>query len=132
MPHQCFFNGDKLDGVLHFLYTSYPNDYFSLVTVSSTSHHGNFVPDNAIDFDESKYWHPEYPRDPGEYLQVDLVNHFVTLQAYSIQTSNLNPNEAHPKHWAFSASYNNESWTEPFEYVDEEGQMNSNLRSFFL
>ena len=134
MPHPCHFNGDKLDGALKYLYNTHTSEnYPKFVSASCSSHHYTYIPENAIDFNETTIWHPAYPNDgPGDYVQIDLLHHFLIIEAYTIQTSNLPPDSAHPKDWAFSASFDNKTWSEEFRYIDSDEQMNGNLKKLVV
>ena len=131
MPIKCFFTGDKLKGALYFLYNTYSDQYSQIVKASGECY-SVLVPENAIDFNPSTIWHSKVTNQTGEYLQIDLKGYYMTLDAYSIQTSNLSPGNAHPKHWGFEASFDGISYSKRLDYVDEEGQMNSNSRIIIL
>ena len=134
MPVKCYFNGDHLDGVFHNLFTSNQDNYQNIVQASASSTRNGYDPKFAVDFNSETIWHPncdQYP-DPGQYIQIDLQGYYVTLEAYAIQTSNLGAGSAHPRDWSFSASYDKVSWSQQFQYIDEDQQMNNNLRKLVI
>ena len=133
MPIQFHFDGDKLNGTLYYLFTKYGNNYNGYVNATCSSYYSNFIPYNAIDFDQKTIWHPTYEDNlPGEYVQINLLKNFMTLEGYTIQTSNNPVGSSHPRDWAFSASEDNQHWTKEYRYIDTEGYMNYNLRKLTL
>ena len=136
MPLPFHFEEDKLNGVLKYLYTQYKDSdtYFNYVKATSTSHYKDYLAENAIDFDENTIWHPFYPNGGkiGDYIQIDLIKHYMTIESYTIQTSGNKADAAHPREWAFEASTNNITWTKEYHYLDIEGFMNNNLRKLTI
>ena len=133
MPVALSYTDNQLGGVLNYLHTKYESQYWNLVTASDSSHIKDFYPSKAVDFKNDTIWHPNYPCTKlGEYVQFDLLHHFVILEAYTLQTSQVGETGAHPRDWAFSASYDNNTWSEPLRYIDEEGVMANSLRMITL
>ena len=129
--HFQYSDTNKLNGILHYLYTKYPkSEYYKIVTADASSYQIGGSPQCAIDFDDNYYWYAEREAE-GEYITIHFPYHIIDIEGYEIKTSN-HQDGCHPKKWSFSASTNIYDFTNTEMIEDTNGEMHHSFASKYF
>ena len=81
-----FFPYKKQNGVLKYFYTHYQSQYYTLINVSASSYNSGRLPEHAIDWISSSYWHGDTSKTEKKLKICFTKNRFLPI-GYEIQVS---------------------------------------------
>ena len=90
-------------GVLNNIVTNFGEEN---VRISVSGSYEDRDPYNVLEYDNpDSIWTSQYSADFGQWLQIELLDRYLDLTAYALQS-----HSNYPTHWDFSVSRNNKDW----------------------
>ena len=96
--------------------------------MSSSSTYQNWYPKNVL-YDDGTGFHTDNNNNPGEYLQFDFLENFISISSYTIKSREI----AQTKNWKVNASIDGINWITIHEVIEDlEMCFNEKTKTFFI